>query len=136
MRPRISSPRVVARDAELATLSATLDRAVAGSPAVVLLAGEAGIGKSRLVREVERQAAARGMIALRGDCVELDGAELPYAPVAAALRDAPAEVVANALATLPREARAELAGAYPRLATGEAPSEAPAAGFSQGRHGH
>jgi len=133
VRPRISSPRVVARDAELATLSATLDRAVAGTPAVVLLAGEAGIGKSRLVREVERQAAARGMIVLRGDCVELDGAELPYAPVAAALRDAPAEIVADVLATLPREARAELAGAFPRLATGEAPSEAPAAGFSQGR---
>jgi predicted ATPase len=43
------SPVFVGRDAELAALTAALDAAVAGEPAVVLVSGEAGVGKTRLV---------------------------------------------------------------------------------------
>src|SRR3954449_3411860 len=66
----------------------TLDEALAAAPRVVLVCGEAGIGKTRLVAEVE--AAAGGWLVLHGECVEFGGEELAYAPVVAALRDLPA----------------------------------------------
>ena len=46
---RVSSPVLVGRDAEVARLKAALERAAAGRPAVVVVAGEAGVGKTRLV---------------------------------------------------------------------------------------
>ena len=49
MGQRVSCPVLVGRDAEVARLRAAIERAVAGQPATVLVAGEAGIGKTRLV---------------------------------------------------------------------------------------
>jgi transcriptional regulator with AAA-type ATPase domain len=49
----------VGREAELAALTADLDAAVAGRGGVVLLAGEPGIGKTRLAEELAAQARAR-----------------------------------------------------------------------------
>ncbi len=119
MTPRISSPRVVRREAELAALEAVLARAEAGDPAAAVVAGEAGIGKTRLVAELESRAAERGAIVLHGACVQLDGGELPYAPLAAALRDSPVAALDEALAALPGLARRELAHAFPLLPVGE-----------------
>jgi transcriptional regulator with PAS, ATPase and Fis domain len=51
MAARVSSPRLVGRAEELARLAAALDRAAAGDPAAVLVAGEVGMGKTRLVAE-------------------------------------------------------------------------------------
>jgi DNA-binding CsgD family transcriptional regulator/tetratricopeptide (TPR) repeat protein len=131
---RIASPRIVARDAERAALAQLVSRAGAGAGAVALVAGEAGIGKSRLVADTEARARAEGAIVLHGDCVQLDGGELPYAPLGAALLDAPPEPLARALAQLGAEARAELACAFPQLGAGEPASETPAATrFSQAR---
>ena len=45
---RVSSPIFVGRVAERAALSESLERAIAGHPGVVLINGEAGVGKSRL----------------------------------------------------------------------------------------
>src|SRR3954468_20348897 len=118
MRTRISSRRLVERRAELDALQEALARAAAGEPSVAVLVGEAGIGKSRLVREVERHARERDAMVLRGECLRLDGGELPYAPLAAALRDAPAEVLSGALGDLPPEVRAELERAFPHLRSG------------------
>jgi DNA-binding CsgD family transcriptional regulator/tetratricopeptide (TPR) repeat protein len=132
MAGRISSPRLVERFEPLRALEAALARARGGDPAVVVLAGEAGMGKTRLVRELEASAAAAGDLVLRGDCLELDGAELPYAPVAGALRDVPAAAVEAAFAALPRRARAELAVAFPQLGT-EEDEPAPPDRFSQVR---
>ena len=70
---------MVGRAEALAALIAALERA----PAVVLVAGEAGIGKTRLVREFT--AAAEATV-LWGDCVPMQAGELPYAPFTAALR--------------------------------------------------
>ena len=50
----------VGRGAELTTLRAGLDRAIAGRGCVVLVAGEPGIGKSELADRLARDAAARG----------------------------------------------------------------------------
>ena len=49
---RVVSPVFIGRGAELGRLEAALDGAAAGEPAVVIVAGEAGVGKSRLVAEL------------------------------------------------------------------------------------
>ena len=82
----ISSPVFVGRELELASLEALLDKAGAGEGTAVLVAGESGIGKSRLVAEFRRRARARGFTVLTGECLELAEGELPYAPLVGALR--------------------------------------------------
>jgi eukaryotic-like serine/threonine-protein kinase len=64
----------VGRTAELAVLTADLDAAVAGRGGVVLLAGEPGIGKTRLAEELAAHATARGVVVLWGRCWEGEGA--------------------------------------------------------------
>ena len=118
MPARISSRRLVERRAELEALERALERAVEGDPTVTLVIGEAGIGKSRLLREAELHARAQGMAVLRGECLRLDGGELPFAPLAALLRDAPQEELDAALAELGPEVRAELERAFPHLGSG------------------
>lgn len=71
----------VGRAVELGALA----RAVRESPAVVLVEGEAGVGKTRLVRELLRHPAAAGRTVLLGRCQPLR-APLPYGPVVDALR--------------------------------------------------
>jgi DNA-binding CsgD family transcriptional regulator/tetratricopeptide (TPR) repeat protein len=72
-------PRIVGRDTELREALAVLD---AGDHLVVL--GEAGIGKSRLVREVARRLPGDQLV-LGGSCMPL-GADLPLLPVVEMLR--------------------------------------------------
>ena len=67
------------RDVERANLRRAVDEALGGRGHLVLVAGEAGVGKSRLVAEVAREAEARGMRTLTGHCVESQGAA-PYLP--------------------------------------------------------
>jgi DNA-binding CsgD family transcriptional regulator len=64
----------VGREAELAALTADLEVAAAGRAGVVLLAGEPGIGKTRLAEEVATAAAAHGVLVLWGRCWEGEGA--------------------------------------------------------------
>src|SRR6266511_6106670 len=70
---RVTTP-FVGREAELAALTADLDAALAGRGGVVLLAGEPGIGKTRLAEELAAQASARGALVLWGRCWEGEGA--------------------------------------------------------------
>jgi DNA-binding CsgD family transcriptional regulator len=64
----------VGREAELAALTADLEAALTGSGGVVLLAGEPGIGKTRLAEELAAQATARDTLVLWGRCWEGEGA--------------------------------------------------------------
>jgi predicted ATPase len=64
----------VGREAELAALTADLDAAAGGQGGVVLVAGEPGIGKTRLAEELAAQAAARDAMVLWGRCWEGEGA--------------------------------------------------------------
>src|SRR5690348_8106676 len=77
MSRRGSAPQLVGRKAELARLHALLDEASYGRPAVGLLGGDAGIGKTRLLAELAEDAADRGFLVLWGQCVELGGGGLP-----------------------------------------------------------
>ena len=83
---RVSSPTFVGRTAELAALESALARASEGIPAFAFVAGESGVGKSRLVTEFEARAARSGARVLVGHCLELGGTIFPYAPIVEALR--------------------------------------------------
>ncbi|MEG8275077.1 helix-turn-helix transcriptional regulator [Streptomyces sp. AHA2] len=71
---------VVGRDAELARLSGVLERARAGEARAVLLAGDAGVGKTRVLDEAGKRAAEAGMTVVTGHCVDLGDVGLPYLP--------------------------------------------------------
>uniref|UniRef100_A0AAU3GPY0 AAA family ATPase n=1 Tax=Streptomyces sp. NBC_01401 TaxID=2903854 RepID=A0AAU3GPY0_9ACTN len=80
------SPVFVGRAGELAALTESLARAADGEPQALLLGGEAGVGKTRLVEEFVTAARRRGAVVGVGGCVEIGADGLPYAPFAAALR--------------------------------------------------
>ncbi|MGP0031192.1 MAG: ATP-binding protein [Acidimicrobiales bacterium] len=77
-------PIVVGRDEELATLDAALEAALGGKGRLACLTGEAGIGKSRLAREVAAMARERGALVAVGRGVP-SGATTPYRPLTEAL---------------------------------------------------
>jgi DNA-binding CsgD family transcriptional regulator/tetratricopeptide (TPR) repeat protein len=81
-----ASTAFVGRLRELEWLEEGMRRAASGPGGTVLLAGDAGIGKTRLVAELSARARAAGAQPLMGRCIDLVGAEVPYLPVAEALR--------------------------------------------------
>jgi DNA-binding CsgD family transcriptional regulator len=85
------SSRFVGRGEELAGLLAALERAEQGRSAVVLVAGNAGVGKTRLLTELAHHARQRGVQVLVGGCLEVGDVGLPYVPVVAAVRGFAAE---------------------------------------------
>jgi ATP/maltotriose-dependent transcriptional regulator MalT len=115
VRARVTSSRFVGRAGELAELEHVLREAAEQRPFVVLLGGESGVGKTRLVREFERRVSDRDdVLALRGEAVEEADGELPYAPLIGALRP----LVRSrdpVLASLGRGTRAQLAALLPGL---------------------
>ena len=82
---------MVGRAGELARLLAHLDRAAEGGASGVLLAGDAGVGKTRLLDELAAQAAVRGVRVLTGHCVDLGDVGLPYLPFVDLLRPVAAD---------------------------------------------
>ncbi|TMC60504.1 MAG: LuxR family transcriptional regulator, partial [Chloroflexi bacterium] len=105
-----SSPIIVGRDEELGRIERALDAAAGGRPVLLLVRGEAGIGKSRLVREAIARARGRGSAVLHGACLDLGGEGLPYLPLVEALRGLARE-------TPPDRLRALIGSAMPDLAT-------------------
>ena len=88
MVTRVTSSRLIGRAGELAALEAALADAADGRPSLAFVAGESGVGKTRLVAELERRAEAdAGALVLAGESVDFGGdSELPYLPLVAALR--------------------------------------------------
>jgi AAA ATPase-like protein len=76
---RPSTRPFVGRDQELADLAAALEEAASGHGSLVLVTGEPGIGKSRLMSELARVGAQRGVRVATGRCWEEGGAP-PYWP--------------------------------------------------------
>ena len=118
---RVSSPVLVGRAAEVAQLWAAFERAQAGSPATVVVAGEAGVGKTRLVTELLGQVRAQGAFALVGGCLDVGEGVVAYAPLVEALRSLSGAVDPAGLDQALGGARAELARLVPELG---APAEA------------
>ncbi|MBC6463073.1 ATP-binding protein [Actinomadura sp. HBU206391] len=75
---------LVGRSAELTRVRAVVDRVAGGQGRMLLLAGPAGIGKSRLLEEATALAGDRGFVMLRGGARVL-GRGLAYAPILEAL---------------------------------------------------
>src|SRR4051812_36864794 len=129
---RVSSPTFIGRAAELAALDAALARAADGQAGAVLVGGDAGMGKSRLVTEFERRAGAGGARVLVGECVDLAGGELPYGPVVAALRPLVSDPDGGPAASLPPTARTTLSRLWPALGR-DAPASPDSPEFGQGQ---
>ncbi|WP_406062470.1 AAA family ATPase [Streptomyces sp. NBC_01077] len=83
---RSVSPVFVGRAGELTALTEALSRATAGEPQALLIGGEAGVGKTRLIEEFLDTACGQGAVVALGGCVELGADGLPFAPFATALR--------------------------------------------------
>ena len=79
-----TTPAFVGRREELAWIERCLQETVAGHPRVVLIPGEAGIGKTRLLHEVRSIALRRDMQVCYGRCYE--DLALPYLPFVEILR--------------------------------------------------
>jgi DNA-binding NarL/FixJ family response regulator len=120
MGQRVSCPVLVGRDAEVARLRAAIERAAAGQPATVLVAGEAGIGKTRLVTEVASYAAGLGVVALAGGCLDVGEGVLAYAPVVEALRPLASLLGRAELERVLGGAQDELARLIPGLGSSDA----------------
>ena len=135
MSGRASSPVLVGRDEQMAALEAAFASVRQGGPSAVLLGGEAGVGKSRLVSEFGRTAALAGARVLTGGCLALGTDGLPYAPFTAVLRDLVHEMGADAVAAmLPGRTTRGLARLLPELGdpdTGGDPAEARARLFEE-----
>ncbi|MEU8358289.1 AAA family ATPase [Nonomuraea sp. NPDC048882] len=116
MRGRSVSPVFVGRAEELAALSESFDEAIKGTVTAVLLGGEAGVGKTRLVQRFAESRAADGAHVLFGGCVELSTEGLAYAPFTAALRQLVREQGPAAVAgLLPEGAERDLARLLPEF---------------------
>ena len=88
---RIISPRLIGRSEELSRLVAALHRSREQGAGVLLVSGEAGIGKTRLVAELAQIARAEGATVLVGGCLPIGAEAVPNAPLAAMLRALVAE---------------------------------------------
>jgi DNA-binding CsgD family transcriptional regulator/tetratricopeptide (TPR) repeat protein len=84
MHGRLSSSHFIGRQSELAELELGFLEALDGRPALILVGGDSGVGKTRLLAEA--QASLPGALVLRGECLEQGDGELPYAPLLGALR--------------------------------------------------
>jgi len=118
----------VGRDDELARLRDVVADAAEGRARLVLVSGDAGIGKSRLVAELLRSLEPAGAWVLAGGCLAIANGGLPYAPLTEALRNLARELEPAALDAVLGPARVELARLLPDLAARDAAAVAPAAG--------
>src|ERR1700677_1396413 len=121
MSTRVTSSRFVGRAGGLAECDAALREAAAGSPSVIALGGDSGVGKTRLLGAFESTAAGAARF-LRGECVELGDGELPYGPLIGALREL-ARSRDPVLERLSGGARASLRALLPSLEEGDATAE-------------
>lgn len=115
MVARVSSPMFVGRRPELARVAAALEEARAGRPTVIVVAGEAGVGKTRFVTEAVNRARAAGARVLEGGCIQLGGEGLPFGPIVEALRTLPKQVPPAELDDLLGAGRADLGRLIPGL---------------------
>ncbi len=113
------SPVFVGRSAELATLYDVFTRAGAGEPQALLIGGEAGVGKTRLVEEFAAAARDRGAVVAAGGCVEIGADGLPFAPFSTALRQLRRELPEQLTAAASGQEE-ELARLLPELGTAAA----------------
>ncbi|HEY7802382.1 MAG TPA: AAA family ATPase, partial [Dehalococcoidia bacterium] len=124
----ITCPFVIGRSEYLGPFERVVDAICAGQGRLITIAGEAGIGKSRLVRELQgcaREAAKdSGIRVLEGRCFEHD-ASLPYAPLLDLLRSLLARTQPDDQRELLGSELGVIARLLPEIRPGEANEESP-----------
>ncbi len=105
---------LVGREPELAFLADGWQAALAGQCRLLLISGEAGVGKTRLVQAFADQQRWQGVRVLQGRCYEFERL-LPYQPVAEALRSLPPDVAAAAASALPEWVAVQVSHLVPDL---------------------
>ncbi len=125
VRGRLTSTRFVGRQSQLAELELAYREACEGSPRLLLIAGESGVGKTRLLSEA--RSSLDGARVLFGQCLEQGELELPYAPLLGALRPLVRDQD-PVLGELSAGSRTHLATLLPRLGSASASEGAGADG--------
>ena len=118
---RISSGTLIGREAEFSVVADVVAGAAAGHPSALFLMGEAGIGKSRLLREVSDRAQQWDAQVISGGCIPVSRSALPYAPVITALRQGMTSIPRDEVENLPSRTRSELSKLLPELGTADQP---------------
>ena len=119
-RPVVNEARgqaFIGRAPELGRLADAYGRVGAGEPWTVVVAGEAGIGKTRLVGAFAATVRAAGGRVMVGGCLPLGAGGLPYGPLVEAFRALFRDVDPGALPALLGPSRAELARLMPEVRT-------------------
>ena len=98
---------LVGRRADLAVLRLALDDAIEGRGQAIFIAGESGVGKTRLVQSVSREALRRDMMVASGGAYAAETG-IPYGMIADALVPALRDLPAGTLSLLARGAEGEL----------------------------
>ena len=115
---RVSSPYLVGRSEDLDRLRAAYTRASSGVPTTVLVDGEAGVGKTRLIEELVGGLRATSAPVLIGGCMDLGVDGLPFAPFVDAFRALARELDPDELDHLLGPGRGDLGRLMPGLAGG------------------
>lgn len=86
MAQETTSTGLIGRSSEMRALQTSAARAAAGAPGLVLVAGEAGVGKTRLLTSFLDLRRGEGALVTAGSCIEMIEGAVPYAPINHALR--------------------------------------------------
>lgn len=116
MRPQhdVVCPTLVGRDPQIAAVRRVLERTRRGTGQVALIVGEAGVGKSRLLRAMTDEAATVGFFVLQGASFEAE-TSIPYAPLLDLVRSFAASASPALVAHAFAPAVAELSAIFPEL---------------------
>ncbi len=125
VRQRLSSQAFVGRETERAQLSRALAAAADGRPAAILIGGEAGVGKTRLIETLIGTAEQEGWRVLVGHCFELGESGLPFAPIVEALRELGRDLGLEELLAILGPGRDEIGRLVPDLVATADPFGAP-----------
>ena len=116
---------MVGRSGQLSVLDSALAEVGRGSPSAVLVGGEAGVGKSRLLSEFAERSRGAGARALVGGCLELGADGLPFVPFIFVLRQLVRDLGAAGVAQLlPGGSTRELARLLPEFGEPAGPDDA------------
>jgi DNA-binding CsgD family transcriptional regulator/tetratricopeptide (TPR) repeat protein len=117
--PALPHLPLVGRTEHTERLRAAIADAAEGRGGTLFLAGESGVGKTRLARMAAEEMARRGGIAATGRCYPMETG-VPYSSVSDALGEILRGLEPASLATLTRGGEAELASLFPSLAPAQA----------------
>src|SRR2546425_12540403 len=111
---RVLCEALVGRDAEISLLEDALLAALRGDGGVVIVGGEAGMGKTRVVSELATRARRSGCVVVSGACSEAE-LSLPYLPFLEAIGNHLAKEDVSALRERLGTAAGELAQLFPQM---------------------